>query len=39
MHYLLSIDAEEWAMLVGVERRDWTVRIVEVLEEWKGVKR
>jgi len=38
MHYLLSLDAEDWAILVGMDRKGWAVRIVEVMWQWEGTR-
>jgi len=35
MSYLMSIDAEEWAMGAGMERLDWSRRVVEIMWEWE----
>ena len=35
MSYLMSIDAEEWAMMVGMERKDWSGQIAGVMVEWE----
>ena len=36
MMYLMSEDAEEWAILVGVERKIWSERVAGVMREWEG---
>jgi len=38
MRYLMSEDAEEWAILVGVERKIWSERVAGVMREWEGAR-
>jgi len=35
MSYLLSIDAEDWAVMVGMDRVDWNEKMARLMKEWE----